>query len=1028
MKRAIAVFVTSVLLFLVLAPSAYVLAAGPDGAGTAGTGTAGAGTAGAVEGFLIDDMSDSAEWSSVGGDTSLVRYGSENEYLSSGEDDDGYIAVRRYGTKPGEPLELSRSFAEPVDLYEWDRIGFYINITDVGVPGAEYNVTVTLYSRGPSYSSGGKCEAGGWVRFTAETGGYSLRTDIVGISVSVAVTLPEKDAPETVRVSYRVDDMRAEGKRDTSHEARFLAPSLEARGGVPERAEDGSYSVTAADGRARFTGQLVIRRRRYAENDLFRFTVTTDGSAELTLTVSYVGGLEDAVSNTVRITGGGVPTAVYFDIDNIDLVYTYTLTATGEGPVTLRFYGAETVRLPDERTPGIGSLEVCRAARDGSVNLRGTVPPSSVADYIDGDIGIYCIPLYEDAEEYIKEAEPVAVLDVSTRFDVTVGADALPTGYIAMRFLAVIRRGDERVPVAQPKLPTFSEEAGTALPARRAGIKGIASADPAASAAAGASTVVIDADLDELFGSASSGRLYSYGGRIMYFDNDAISDLDAAIKTPSLTGSACFLHLRFTSPRGGYRAVTVDDADEFSTLAAAVTYLSQRYSSPDYGFISGIILGDTVYTDKNSGVSAAERAEAEAKALAVTYQIGRSYIAGFSVMVPVGDRIAYPNSNFDAATLLGRMAYSMDEYGVPYGIYMSSGDPLPLADAFRAFASMLGKNAPTSFYAEYVPTEPEYSPTLLSEYAEQYRRAAADGSLSGLLLSAPSGHDGAFCGAFSLLDTSEYGAASEYMGVAEADVPEASLPVEAARVSAYASDPGISGSYTLFDFSDSYDTAGWFPVAGAGECSTAGKLGERALRILGAEGAMWSSATSPRDLSRSPYIALTASAAVQGRASFTVYSAGGICTAELTLGSSPRTFYIDLSGFSGVDSVTGFALTSEAGVEILVRSVALGSAELTDGELTALFSSAADGGADGGETEGGFLRIMAIALVSLAFGVSAFGVIRRRRVGGMRDEAETQAIGTVGTTGAVGAAGAAGSPEARRQYAAARNTRGVRNT
>ncbi len=966
MKRAFAAAAVLLALLALSALSCAVFAAGED------------------DELLIDDMSDVSEWSSVSGDASLVRYGSETETFSSGDDDEGYIAVRRFDTPTGEPLEISRSFSEAVDLYEWDSVGFYINITDAGVPGAVYTVTVTLYTRGPAYSVSGEVGAGGWVRYTADIGGYSLRTDVVGISVSVSAAVP--DGAEKLRLSYRVDAMYAVGKRDTAHEARFLADSFEARGGVLERGDDGAYSVVAAGGRARITGRPVIRHRQDGGDDLFRFTLTTDAPADVTLNVTYLDGTEAEAADPVRVTGGGVMTAVYFDIEDIDLVLSFTLTAEGEGTCALRLYGASVVDLPEGEAAGIGTLEVCRAVPGGGVNLRGTVPPASVADYIDGEIGIFCVPLYADVENYIKDADPVATLDVSTRFDVTVGASSLPTGYIAMRFVAAVCRGDERIIIATPKLPTFSDEIGAALPARRAGIKGLASDDAGTCAEAGAAVVIVDADLDELYGTASSGRLYSYGGRISYFDNSAISALDDVIKTSSLTGAACFLHLRYSSPRGGYRAVTVNDADEFAYLAAAVSYLTQRYSSTDYGFLSGIILGDSVYTDKSTG-GAEARAEAAARALAVTYQIGRSRIAGFRVMVPIGGKLADYTSSFDAATLLRRLSDAVEPYGIGYGVYMRSGEPLALADAVGAFAETLGGRAPTCFFAEYAPGSASRSPELLREFSRRYRLAASGGVLSGFILDMPVGGDGDFLDMFYLLDTNEHARADKYAGT-EGDVSDLSYPVSLTRGGASAAEARLAGTYTLFDFTDSYNTAGWFPVAGGGECVTVGALGRRMLRASGGVGAMWSSASSPRDLTACPHVLFEASSPDSGVFTFTVYSEDGIFTSPLSLVGGDRTFDIDLTDFPGVASVTGFAVTGGDGAEIRIRRLSLGSETLGGDELALLFTSPEGGEGGDIERDSGALSVTALALASLAFGAASFGIIRSRSRGGKRQISE----------------------------------------
>ncbi len=921
---------------------------------------------------LIDDVSDISEWSSVLGEESFVRYGNETEAFSSGEGDEGYIAVRNYSLMSGTPLEISRGFSEPVDLYKWDKVGFYINISDAGIEGAEYVVSVTLYSRGPSYTVEGACEAGDWVRFTADIGGYSMRTDIVGMSVSVTVRTPDVTP---VRLSFRLDGVYAESPRDTAHEARFLCPSFESRGGQLMTEDDGTYSVSSASGRIRLTGTPTITGRRDAEYDMIRVTVYTDVDADASLTVTYFGG-ETFTADSVSIAGGAVAAAC-FRVDEIENIYSFTFEINGETAATLKFYGVSLITLPKQPESGIGTLDMCRITADGSVNLRGTVPSATVADFMDGDIAVFCVPIYGDVKEYISEAEPVAERDVTTRFDITIEADELPDGYAAMRFLTVICRGDEKIVIAQPKLPTFSEEAGVQLPAHRAGIKGIETA----TYDAGAAVTLIDADLDELFGTASSGRLFSFGGRIYYFDNSAISDLDSKIKTVSLAGTSCILRLRNTSPRGGYIMTTADSADEFASLAAAVDYLTHRYSSADYGYISGIALGDSVYTEKYTG-SRLDRAESMARALSVVYQIGRANIAGFRVILPLGSRLADANAQLDSADLLRLMSVSLDTYGIPYSVLFSSPDPIPLCESVVSYCGTLGKNAPSGYYAVYAPNERKYSPELFADYAALYHEACVRPDITGFILAAPNGDGDEFKRAFSLLDTSEYASAAEYAGGEDwSSVTALARPVTVTRGRAAGAHDGAVGSYALFDFTDSFSTGGWFAVSGDGECVTVRAGGMRALRADEESlGAMYSCAASPLDLSSAPILKIEASTPSPDMNEFEliVYSPLGVFRAPLTLSAEDDVYSFDISEFPGVFSVTGITVAAKGGGTLSMRRVFVCSKTLADDEIRSMFvlPDESDAGIAG---EGNMLEIMVLALLALAAGAAAFAAIRLRR-------------------------------------------------
>ena len=971
MKRAALIAVAAALLTLTFMLASVTVGAAED------------------EPFVIDDMSSASEWSSVAGRVSYMRYGTETEYLSSGDEDTGYLTVRSSEAVSGTPLEVSRAFSERVDLFRYDGIGFYINITDVGVSSSvEYIVTVTLYSRGPSYSYDAACRAGEWVRFDAPIGDYSLRTDIVGISVSVTART-EIESPFTL--SFRLDGVEAFGLRDTSLEERFLCQSFESRGGRIVYDEGGFYSLTYSSGRGRILGYPTVRNRdTVSSNDIIRFTVSSIERITAELEVTYLDG-SVYTTDTVSVSGGGVATALGFELDGIGNIYSFSLNIYGEAAGEVRLYGVGFLTLPESSGTGAGTVDVCRVLAGGEVNLRGTVPSATVADYIDGDISVFCVPVYGNAEEYISGAEPCVTIDITTRFNITISPSSLPTGYHAMRFVAVICRGEERVMISSPRLPSFADDVGARLPAGRGSIKGMTNSP----ITAGSAVTVIDVDLPDLFGTALSGRLYSFGGGVYYFDNGYIAGLDGAIKSASLTGTSCILRLRDPNGRVGFNVLSADNETDFSELYAAVDYLTSRYSSVDNGFISGIAVGDSIYTDRyGSETAAAERALTEARALSTVYQIGRGNIAGFRVMLPIGGMFANVDAVCDAADMMRCLSVTMGEFGsVPYDIMITSDAPMGIFDAAASYAGALGRNVPESYYIVYAPKTASSARALFADYAEMYYDACARSEIAGFVLSFNS--DGisdadmtAFYEKFYLLDTNEYAAAESYAGIpARDDFPERTHPITVMRGDIAGTIGGVTGSYNIFDFTDSFDTAGWFSFSGDGECLTVRTSSGRALRAdAESRGAMYSCAQAPLDLSLTPFLRIEAYDSDAGEYELAVYSDSAVYHAAISLREYSSAYVADLSDFPGVGAVTGISLTPlDGGGTFYLSRVTVCSRTYGDDDVRDMFSASLTGNTDDAG-EDNMLEIMAVSLISLAVGAAAVAVIGARSRDGRRHD------------------------------------------
>lgn len=969
------------------------------------------------DGFtVIDDMSDVSRWSSVTGSTAFISYTDATSYLACGPDDTGYISVRGYGLASGESLEVSRSFDEPLDLFAYDEIGFGINIADADANAnanasgvgtdtdaetedaaaavtTEYTVTVTLYSTGRTtpYTYSAACGAGEWTLFRVPVGDFSMRTDIVGMSVSVTAQASGGPA-DNIRLAFRLDSIITTAERDTSIEEKFLAPSFQSRGGVISYG-DGCFLLAHSGPGGRIIGYPTIRDRSESDHNVVRFTLSETVDVEAFLEVTYLNG--ETASTEPQTVPGGELTALYFEIDNAGEIYNFTLRISGEAG-ELRLYGICLMkRSQTAPSNGVGAFDICRVLSDGSVNIRGTVAPGIVADHMGDNICVYAVPIYADPDEYIADAVPCDSIDMTTRFNVTIPPQELPQGYETMRFVAVIVPSDAAnggsddgggTVVAQ-SFVSFAEDAGAKLPQSPRGIKGFISGRSPVSGS-GASVTYINVELSELFGRASSGKLYSFGGDVFYFDNDAVSELDSLIRSPSLTGTSCILRLYDRDGWGISRLMSADNEDDFARVFAAVDYLTSRYSSVDYGFISGIALGESAAFDGrvSGAVTSEESAEAVAMTMAAVYRIGRANIAGFRLILPIGRELASADSGSDSADLLFYLC-GESEYidGVPYELLVEEDGAVALTKCVAGFTSELRGCAPDGLNVIYTSERTVSAESTLADYAEKYYEACEIPGVNGFTLSLDADSLSAydrdrFIKNFFLLDTSEHVDAEEFAGIT-ATGGEAAHPVRIFVGYAMNVLSTAVGSYDIFDFTDSFSTSGWFSFSGAGECATMRASGGRILRADASSGGMvYSCADRPLDISAAPFVRLEAHGSEDGIYELTVYSALGIYRTEFTLKSTHSSYYFDLSDFVGKSGITGMSVTSASGKgELYVSRISLFSLELDDDALKERF--AADlSDEDSAAGEENMVEIMAVSLTALALGaatVAIFGFMAR---------------------------------------------------
>ncbi|MCD8315017.1 MAG: hypothetical protein LUD44_05245 [Firmicutes bacterium] len=1026
------------------------------------------GTASVYEGSLTLDCFDDADaWEISGGDVYMLmrKYSTSTFAMASGDDDAGFLFVRDGNLTVGTGLTLKREFDSEMNLYACDGVTISFNFTEADASFSsdyEYVLTLTLYSGSPSspeYTGSAVISPDGqWETLTFSLDGWTGRGHVTGVLIALTVSSSDEEtADDYSTVTLRLDALAATGNADTELTEKFTTPSVYSDGEA--LIYDGEALLwSVGDGGSASWSFVFPDEASVSSHDKLRFVLVSDIPVTLTLELYYRtadadGGSDESgeSAQTASALGDGTFEVIYFDaadvweLDSAVLTVSVDNGETGVASANIEIYGIDTLEYPVSVSSGIGSLDSCRMTSDGVLSLGGTIPSSTVAEYIDGRLSVYAVPVYEDVDGTIESAEPIATSDMTTRFKIKIDEDDLPEGYDAMLFVVVIEAeisldsvddsvddggGAEtaeetasedggtaenvttdapattetvKVRVGKP-LPISYDGIGAAVFSRSGSIKGIC-ADFLTIDGLAAETVVT-VDITELLGGGSSGRIYTYGGTVYYFDGSALSSLDAKIKPLSLSGTRCLLYITGGEDYGGDVYI-----GESGLLFAVVDFLCDRYSSDDYGYISGVVLDMS-----DVGGATGERAFAAAASLSAVYTVGRHRIDGFSVYLSVAADV----SSAEFAELITYIdfisAYMTGLGGAGWGIYLET-ESMASVSLFWQRVSASAGTSPSRLAVEYTPIIFSYpsAGSAMYDYISAYYTAAGYEYVTDFIFDATGTDMGEnadiyteFLALFAKLDTNLFSAAEDAANEAalsEGLSPSIGLDDEAAASRAhpftysssaakYTKPSDAIGEYTLFDFTSAYDTNDWFS-GGTSECSSV-KLGAaRAMRAESAYDGIIYAPAGRLDLSGASVLKITcASDMGEGTRFLAVFiSDTGAYTVEFYPGNiDDGDVYLDISGFDGAGNVraiyihaardgdngasTGVNTGVNTAGSFYVRTISVLSYTLDDDALCELYASANADDADGEVYETNAVMIAAVVFAAVVVTAVGYAFLR----------------------------------------------------
>ena len=651
------------------------------------------------------------------------------------------------------------------------------------------------------------------------------------------------------------------------------------------------------------------------------------------------------------------------------LRFTYS---EGDVGITLAFTGTDSVSLSSVRFYRTGEYEQQYLAslstltvRDGEVTAEGGLKSGTAKLLEKCKLHLYAVPF--------SGGEPVllATEKVSSRFSFSASVSALPRG-AAENYFYVVADDGESVTVLTPLC--FASY-GTTFSATDTEITGLFGCAPVGIYESGSPNVVVDVYLDRLMGGSAAGTAISHGGTTFTLNNSYVSELDKDIRFYRAAGTAVALRLLLSAPvtgaggeeltfgGNGKYTLRADTAGGTDLLLAAVGFLSGRYPN-----INSLIL----FSELNSilyesGLSAWELADNAGMLMRLACGTAAENIPSIYVTLPFESGSAAtppgktPDDNGEICDVLAALVSEKltNIGGVPWAVMLSSPEAstVPL-EALLHTGRQSSRSLPSFGIFMWIPSaEGEDAGSsgsmdieaIAEKYAELCNGSGNTVRMVILSLEMLAGKG---------LGADEYAVLEQVMKAKDITVSKKDAE-NAARFDF----SEIPGSCTLWDFSGSYSTHGWFDGSGLDFFGTVGvkdssgePSGGRVLRSTlsdtgrGDAGVLLNFFDTPIDLSVAPYVEFVFSV---------TDSSGDLSDAEVVFifhdsGGHRAEFHMDFSAsmvnedgscrvlcdlsdseYAGGITSLGIVIFSDGGETVDMRQINAYSRTLTGEELAA---------------------------------------------------------------------------------------------
>ncbi len=794
-------------------------------------------------------------------------------------------------------LSISADLEQPLELTALRELAFSMYISGNG----ECSLTVTFLCGGIYYNASTKVSAGG------KTMAYILLPQQVkGTVDALALTLTRQDEPIQ---SFSILSASGDERYSYAHVERFMSAGFESVTGTL-REEEKRIFIDAENGSASFyphyiskgagdEGATVCLRIRSGHASGTIAVEGVSGTAPLPIAAgehTYVFVIEGAYSELKYILNG--------------------VTATQEAPLAIT--SAAIYPSKAFAAEKIGTITSCRS--DGkNVTVKGTLSSETVVEYIDGQLALYMIPVWEE-EKAILQEEPAAKMNISTRFELSAVPENLDVLY---KYKVMILSGDKKISVA----PAAFLNSGVAVTVADASVTGVHGTDTVGVFESNVSNVVLDVYANRLLETDDvyAALLYNAGSSHYYFDRSYVEELDAQISVHKSSGTHVYIRL-FSSQENGF-VYTASDQGSILQMYALTSFLAERYQG-----VAGFIMGS------GANLQFWNTPEDLASLTAIFAEIVQKKCPGAAAVVPIGS--------------------VYDDTGTVYPLAgLSPKDP---ALFLSQLSFTLSQRRASSILLAYESFSRPEGAVLEASYLTSLIAACGHVCDGGMLLWQPdAGSDADISAQYEslCLEAMQTGLRSVVLSVANLHVSdllfdrikETVFDNTSAqliqRMAAVNNTAAYKGTYPLWDFTDSYDIGGWVSGGGMGRIfsahaeNTPGRVLRTQLENASGEaGLLLCWLDRPLDLSEGSVVFSFGLHDIGQAGELSVIFGSGDSRAEYLL-SQPQDAYFtvtcDLMDFSAASAVEYIAiiLRGESGAALEISNVKVCSMVKTEHQL-----------------------------------------------------------------------------------------------
>jgi len=307
--------------------------------------------------------------------------------------------------------------------------------------------------------------------------------------------------------------------------------------------------------------------------------------------------------------------------------------------------------------------------KTSNVLINGTIPHDIMVQYKDYSLEVYAIAPDQTIEDAVfsSNAKIKASMKLAIKFAFSLSAPTMTEKF--SRYAIVFQSSEgEKILASKPKYIHVASQYEHD-PTDRLPYKGISSDLTSLSGNLGAGTAMIPVYLNRLLGTNSGGMIYPLEDGFCYFDRAYVEALDAKVRTYSASGTRVYFQLLLEA-KGSSLAIAdgqkhgaaydfpnLQDSKNLQQIAAATTFLAERYDTYQSGLLSGIVVGSSMDRSSQSytgGLSLESYAEQYAFYLMVVASSARFYRSEIDIILPFSSMDTYS----DPLNSVGETDYS----------------------------------------------------------------------------------------------------------------------------------------------------------------------------------------------------------------------------------------------------------------------------------------------------------------------------------------------------------------------------------